>query len=109
MIRAAGAALAAMLLAACTTVQPDPALPPYTDLSQAFVNFYDRTESLDDAARVAAFKAEVAPLYPGFYSPRGRRTEEQQDRLILMNIERFPEIRDKYVAAQRTFPAAHAQ
>jgi hypothetical protein len=108
-IRAVGAALAALLLAACSTMQSRTAPPPYTDLSQAFVDFYDRTEGLEDAARLAAFKAEVAPLYPGFYSPRGRRTQEQQDRLILMNIKRFPEIRDKYVAAQRAFPAAYAE
>ena len=88
---------------------PPAAPPPYTDLSKAFVDFYDRTEGLDDAARVAAFKTEVAPLYPGFYSTRGRRTDEQHDRLILANIKRFPEIRDKYVAAQRAFPEAYAR
>jgi hypothetical protein len=108
-IRALGALLGALLLAACATTQPGAARPPYTDLSQAFVEFYDRTQALDEAARVASFKADVAPLYPAFYSTRGRRTEEQQDRLILLNIQRFPEIRDKYLEAQRAFPAAYAR
>ena len=100
-------ALAALaLLGACATTPPAP--PPYTDLSQAFVDFYDRTEGLDDAARLAAFKAQVAPLYPGFYSPRFGRTPEQQDRMTLNAIRRFPEIRAKYVATQQAFPTAYA-
>ena len=107
MIRAL-AALLALALAACAGTPGPVRSPPYTDLSQAFVDFYDRTEGLDDAGRVAAFKAEVAPLYPGFYSTRGRRTEEQHDRVILANIKRFPEIRDKYEAVQRAFPDAYA-
>ena len=105
MIRRLGVLLGALLLAACATTHP--AAPPYTDLSQAFVDFYDRTEGLDDAARLAAFKSDVAPLYPAFYSMRGR-TEEQQDRLILANIQRFPELREKYLQVQHAFPAAYA-
>ena len=107
-MRAALAAALALALGACATPGPTATPPTYTDLSQAFVDFYDRTEGLDDAARVAEFRREVAPLYPGFYSTRGRRTEEQQDQVILANIERFTEIRDKYVQVQRAFPAAYA-
>jgi hypothetical protein len=99
------ALVALALLGACATTPP---APPYTDLTQAFVDFYDRTEGLDDAARLAAFKADVAPLFPGFYAPRFGRTPEQQDRMTLNAIRRFPEIREKYVAAQRAFPAAYA-
>jgi hypothetical protein len=106
--RALAALLALVLLGACATTPPA-AAPPYTDFSQAFVDFYDRTAGLDEAARVAAFRAEVAPLYPGFYSTRGRRTEEQHDRVILANLKRFPEIRDKYVAVQGAFPEAYAR
>lgn len=108
MIRALAALLLSVLAAGCTTMAPAPAAaPPYTDLSQAFVEFYDRTQRLDDAARVAAFKEQVAPLFPAFYSARGR-TAEQHDRMILNAIRRFPEIRDKYVAAQRAFPGSYA-
>lgn len=107
MTRALAALLALVLLGACATTPPA-AAPSYTDLSQAFVDFHDRTKGLDDAARVAAFKADVAPLFPGFYSTRGRRTDEQHDRVILASIKRFPEIRHKYVAAQHTFPDAYA-
>jgi hypothetical protein len=108
-IRALAALLTLALLGACAATPGPAAPPPYTDLSQAFVEFYDRTEGLDDAARVAAFKDEVAVLYLGFYSARGRRTDAQHDQLILANIERFPEIREKYMAAQQAFPAAYAR
>jgi len=102
------ALLALALLGACATTAPSAAPPPYTDLSQAFVDFYDRTQVMDDGARLLAFKSQVGSLYPAFYSPRGGRTQEQQDRMILGSLSRFPEIRDKYVAAQRAFPAAYA-
>jgi hypothetical protein len=105
-IRTLVAMAALTLLGACATTPPAP--PPYTDLSQAFVEFYDRTEGLGDAARLAAFKAEVAPLYPSFYTPRDGRTAEQHDRMTLNAIRRFPEIRAKYLAAQQAFPAAYA-
>jgi len=105
--RAVAALPALALLGACATTRTA-SPPPYTDLSQAFVEFHDRTQGLDDAARLAAFKAEVAPLYPGFYAPRFGRTSEQQDRMTLNAIRRFPEIRDKYLAAQQAFPAAYA-
>ena len=109
MIRALGALGALALLGACAATPPAAAPPVYTDLSQAFVDFYDRTEGLDDAARLAAFKAQVAPLLPGFYAPRLGRTPEQQDRMTLNAIRRFPEIREKYAATQRAFPDAYAR
>jgi hypothetical protein len=103
------AALGALaLLGACATAPAPPANPAYTDLSQAFVEFYDRTRGLDDATRLAAFKAEVAPLFPGFYAPRNGQTQEQRDRTILGSLKRFPEIRAKYVEVQRAFPSAYA-
>jgi hypothetical protein len=102
-------ALAALaLLGACATAPGSPATPAYTDISQAFVDFYDRTQGLDEAARLAAFEAEIAPLFPGFYAPRNGQTQEQRDRTILGSLRRFPEIRAKYVEVQRSFPAAYA-
>jgi hypothetical protein len=107
-IRRLGALVALALLGACATTAFPPKPPAYTDLSQAFVDFYDRTQGLDDTARLAAFKAEVVPLFPGFYAPRNGQTQEQRDRTILGSLKRFPEIRARYVEVQRAFPAAYA-
>jgi len=100
----------AAALFATTAVQAKgpPAGADYTDYSPAFVKFYDTTEGLDPDARVAAFKRDVAPLFPGFYAPREGRTQEQVDNSIRGAIKEFPSIRDKYLAAQKAFPQALA-
>ena len=87
---------------------PTPTAPAYTDLSQAFVDFWDHTQGLDPDARLAAFKAQVAPLYPAFYAPREGKTQAQRYQGINHAIAAFPEIRDKYIAAQQAFPSAYA-
>ena len=104
-------ALAALaLLGASTAVSAGEAAPeaPYTDLTQAFVEFYDRTEGMTDEARVAAFKANVAPRFPGFYTPRDGKSEERWERQITSQLAAFPAIRERYVAAQRDFGRAYA-
>lgn len=107
------AAAALLLLAACA--RPDAAgpaaaapQPAYTDLSQAFVDFWDRTRNLDADARLAAFKQEIVPLYPAFYAPRYGATQEKWDQRAKRQIADFPKIRDRYVAVQAAFPAAYA-
>lgn len=107
----AGAAL--LLLAACArpgAAGPAAALPPpaYTDLSQAFVDFWDRTRGLDEDARLAAFKRDVAPLYPAFYAPRDGATQDKWDQRARRQIADFPKIRERYAAMQAAFPAAYA-
>jgi hypothetical protein len=100
---------AALFAAAAASAKGPPAGGNYTDYSQAFITFYDATEGLEPDARVAAFKRDVAPLFPAFYAPREGRTQEQVDNSIRGAIKEFPSIRDKYVAAQQTFPAAMAK
>lgn len=107
MRRAAGL-FAALLLAACARPgATSPAPPPYTDFSDAFVAFYDRTDGQDEDARLAAFKREVAPLFPGFYTPRDGVTQEQWDKRTKRAIADFPKVRERYEAVQRAFPAAY--
>jgi hypothetical protein len=95
------ALLRALMLAACQ-VAPAATIAgtPYRliDLSDDFAAFYDRTESLDTQARVAAFKADIIPLFPEFY---GRKrfphlTDEQFDRRIAEALEDFPGYRTRY-------------
>jgi hypothetical protein len=102
-------AAAALLAATAAHAEGPPAGTGYTDLSGAFVAFYDANEGLDIDARVAAFKRDVAPLYPAFYAPRDGRTQDQVDANIRKAIEEFPSIRDKYVAAEQAFPVALAK
>ena len=110
MVRRLLTAVALALLGASTAVAAGPAEQdaPYTDLTQAFVEFYDRTQGLDDDARVAAFKAEVASRFPGFYAPRDGKTEERWERQLKSQLADFPAIRERYAVAQRDFGQAYA-
>jgi len=107
-MRWAAVVAAALLAATAVQAKGPPAGADYSDYSQAFVKFYDTTEGLDPDARLAAFKRDVAPLFPGFYAPREGRTQEQVDNSIRGAIKEFPSIRDKYLAAQKAFPQALA-
>lgn len=107
------AAAALLLLSACArpdAAGPAPAPPPpaYTDFSQAFIDFWDRTQGLDEDARLSAFKREIVPLYPAFYAPRHGATQEKWDVRVKRQIADFPKIRERYVAVQAAFPAAYA-
>ena len=97
---------AAAMLGVATTAHAEgpPAGTDYADHAGAFVEFYDATEGLDPEARVAAFKREVAPLFPGFYSPRNGSTQEQVDARIRRSIEEFPSIREEYETIVAEFP-----
>lgn len=107
-MRLAAGLLPALLLAACARPgATPPAPPPYSDFSDAFPAFYDRTAGLDEEARLAAFKRDVAPLFPGFYAPRDGATQEQWDKAVNRAIADFPKVREQYEAVQRTFPAAY--
>lgn len=102
----------AFALAACRTAPqpeptptPEPAIAFYTltDLSDDFERFFDRTQGMEDSARVAAFKAEFVPLFPGFYEPDENSTQEQIDRMIGRSLEQFPDIRARYSATREAF------
>jgi hypothetical protein len=100
-------AAAALVLAACQTTASEPPDYRLVDLSDEFSAFYDRTEGMAPDARVAAFKAEIIPLFPEFYG-RARfeqMRDEQFDRRIARAIERFPETREAYVSKAAQFEA----
>lgn len=105
-------ALLAMAGGGCTTI-PQETAPvasdqAYTDYADDFVAFYDRTDGMPLDERVAAFKAEIAPLFPAFYGPRSGRSQESVDRAIAAAIENFPKIRERYMEAMAEFPGAYA-
>lgn len=83
------------------------AAPFYTlhDLTDDYVRFYDRTEGMTTNARVAAFKAEMDPLFPGFYDVARIEgtTPEEYDALIARSFQDFPHIRERYLEKATSF------
>jgi hypothetical protein len=70
------------------------------DLATPYVSFWDDTRSLATAERVAAFKARFETLLPGFFRAErvGWMTTEQYDDAIVQSFEKFPALRDRFVA-----------
>lgn len=108
--------LAACALAACQTTPaaaPEPAPAPFynlVDLTDDYVAFYERTEGVETAARVAAFRAEFNALMPGFYDPArfDNITPEQYDARIARSFETFPQQREGYLSITAGFEASMA-
>ena len=101
---------AILTLAACHTPAPTQPQQSYrlVDLSDDYERFYDRTDGMPTADRVAAFKAEIVPLFPAFYRvgrPGGASTEEGLDARIARSIEAFAAQRAGYERAARGFTA----
>lgn len=101
------AALALSALAACQTAPP--AAPDYQlrDLTAAFTTLHDGTTDLPPEARVAAFRAEIEPLFPDFYGEARFEgvARERLDRRISAALERFPQEREAYERAAANFTA----
>jgi hypothetical protein len=87
-------------IAACQTIDGASTANFYRliDLTRNYSDFFDRTQSMESIARVAAFKADMGPRFPGFYSRQSAPwlTSEQYDASIADSLEAFPRIRAKY-------------
>ncbi|GAM98710.1 hypothetical protein U91I_02345 [alpha proteobacterium U9-1i] len=105
------AALACVLAACQSAPTPDATTPPpftLIDLTQEYAAFYDRTQGMESAARVEAFKAEMAPLFPGFYDTervRSFATAEVYNGLIARSFEGFAQLRPRYETTAAGFEA----
>lgn len=73
---------------------------PYelVDLATAYTSFWDETQKLPTAERVAAFKTRFDKLLPGYYSIERVTwtTAEKYDARIARSFEKFPELRDRF-------------
>lgn len=105
--------IAACALAGCQTTTPAAPVaeaPFYTlvDLTDDYVVFYDRTEGMETAARVAAFREEFNAKMPGFYDNArlDNITSEQYDQRIARSFETFPAMRERYLATTSGFEAS---
>jgi hypothetical protein len=87
----------------------DPAERPHLHNSaMLFTKFWDANKDKPATEQVAAFKASVAPAFPGFYSAerfKGEFTQAQYDSLIEGAIKDFPTIRAQYVTKAQQFGA----
>lgn len=87
------------------SAQRIPALEVH-NIAGEFLTFWDSTRDRTTAERVALFKRDVAPEFPGFYGHarfNGRMTEEQRDGTIARSIDSFGAIRDAYALKLETF------
>lgn len=107
--------LAATLLAACQTAAvqaPATEAPFYTlvDLTDDYVAFYDRTQGMETAARVAAFREEFNAKMPGFYDNArlDNVSSEEYDQRVARSFEAFPALRERYLATTSGFEASVA-
>lgn len=76
------------------------ATPPQVhDLATGFARFWERTQDMPPAERVALFKRDVASAFPDFYGVQrygGKRTDAEQDARIERALREFPAIRDDF-------------
>lgn len=95
---------AAALLAACATAAPERSRLELVDLTDDFAEVWDRSQALDDSARVAAFKAHFEPVIPGFYSHvRHGAPEDKFNGYFLKALKEFPETRAATADMARRF------
>jgi hypothetical protein len=80
---------------------------PYelVDLATPYTAFWEETQKLPTAERVAAFKTRFDKLLPGYYSIERVTwtTAEKYDARIARSFEKFPEIRERFMAATANF------
>jgi len=105
----AGVLTAAQPALAQTPVDAPPTRLAFDNIADDFLAFWDATRDLPTPERVAAFKRDVAPLFPEFYGIErfgGRTTQEQLDQRLASSIEGFAAIRDAYASKLQAFDAS---
>jgi hypothetical protein len=101
-------ALAAFVSMSALAAQPEP-VPHLHNTALAFADFWDANHAKPPAEQVAAFKATVAPTFPGFYDAarfKSFLTPAQYDERIVTAVRDFPAIRADYVRKAQQFGAA---
>jgi hypothetical protein len=83
-------------------------VPRLHNATMVFTEFWDANKDKAPAEQVAAFKAQVAPAFPGFYKAERFKsflTPAQYDERIEKAIKEFPTIRASYVTKAQQFGA----
>ncbi|KQV90096.1 hypothetical protein ASD15_25835 [Massilia sp. Root351] len=77
-------------------------------LAREFVTFWDGSQGMPEAQRVAAFKTQIGARFPEFYGTEryaGTRTQAEQDELIRRNLAGFGPMRQAYLDKVARFDA----
>jgi len=78
------------------------------DLTDDFDSFWQSSQSLDEPARVAAFRSRMDPLLPGFYAPRGGVDDARYARHVGQALAAYPQQRDGVREVSRRFSSLFA-
>ena len=97
MHRIASVLLFLTLFATASAADDAPAYE-FVDLTGDFVRFFDSTQTLAEAQRIAAFRKDVVPLFPLFYGTDRfpDKPIERYEARIARELSRFPSIRADY-------------
>jgi hypothetical protein len=105
-----GALISAVLaLSACASAPRTAAPAPFyrlVDLTGAYTAFFDRTQGMAPIDRVAAFRADMQPRFPGFYDSARRGGPSQEaplNRRIARSFDDFPKQREAYTSTAARF------
>lgn len=82
--------------------------PRLHDSATLFAQVWEANQDKPAAQQVAAFKAQVAPAFPGFYKAdrfKGLYTPEQYDGVIDTALKEFPAMRAAYAKKAQQFSA----
>lgn len=82
-----------------------PAEASFTSYAEDWDRLFTETQGLPEAERVAAMRAGLGRLFPGFYAPRSR-TDDRYNAVIERSLEQYPALRERYLAAAGAFRAA---
>lgn len=104
MRRLASVLLFLTLFATATAADDAPACE-FVDLTDDFVRFFDSTQTLAEAQRIAAFRKDVVPLLSPFYGTDRfpDKPIERYEARIARELSRFPSIRDGYTRTAMAF------
>lgn len=92
----------------CFAADAQPPKIEVRSLAREFVTFWDGSQGMPEAERVAAFKTQIGARFPEFYGIEryaGTRTQAEQDELIRRNLAGFGSMRQAYLDKVARFDA----
>jgi len=99
--------LGAVLSGSALPLSPESSSPSYyTDLTPAFLQFFDETVGMEEQARVALLRERMDALLPGFYRLRLENELAEYDARLDRGLKDFPAQRPRFEQVQKEFAAS---